>query len=340
MKKVNPLEAQETQQESIQQIQNTTNSVNAQQSSGGSSDMFNQILTSELLNHHGVSYFDAIHIDLPVILYDDKFYFYPSMKAMNEKGIYKEVHKEIVRAETGTSPKLDLSVTSLVFYEWIGMLIILIAAFISARKYKKREKKAPHGIQNIFEYTFQFVRDEIVLPTIPNYKLATQLTPYFVGLFLFILMMNMLGLLPGAHTPTGNIAVTATLAVTAFLVINGSSIKEIGLWGWLKELTGGAPIYLVIIMVPIEIISMFTKPFALTIRLFANMTAGHVVILSLLGLIFLFQMIAVVPFVSIFVLFVYFLELLIVVIQAYIFTILTSVFVGLAISPHTEEHQQ
>jgi F-type H+-transporting ATPase subunit a len=151
-------------------------------------------------------------------------------------------------------------------------------------------------------------------------------------------MMNMLGLLPGAHSPTGNIAVTGALAVTAYFVINGSSIRQIGLWGWLKELTGGAPIYLVIIMVPIEIISMFTKPFALTIRLFANMTAGHVVILSLLGLIFLFQLIAVVPFVSVFVLFIYFLELLVVVIQAYIFTILTSVFVGLAISPHTEGH--
>ena len=331
-------EAQESQAQTTQQTQTSSEVTHSEQSSGGSADLFNHILTSELLNHHGVSYFEAFHLDLPVILYDDQFYFYPSMKSMSEKGVYKEVNKEIVRSETGVPPKLDLSITTLVFYEWVGMLIILIGAFIAARKYKKREKKAPHGIQNVFEYAFQFVRDEIVVPTIPDYKLATQLTPYFIGLFFFILMMNMLGLLPGAHSPTGNIAVTGALAITAYFVINGSSIKEIGLWGWLKELTGGAPIYLVIIMVPIEIISMFTKPFALTIRLFANMTAGHVVILSLLGLIFLFQLIVVVPFVSVFVLFIYFLELLVVVIQAYIFTILTSVFVGLAISPHTEGH--
>jgi len=96
--------------------------------------------------------------------------------------------------------------------------------------------------------------------------------------------------------------------------------------------------YLLIIMVPIEIVSMFTKPFALTIRLFANMIAGHVIILSLLGLIFLFQILATVPFISLFILFIYFLELLVAVLQAYIFTILTSVFVGLAASPHSEGH--
>lgn len=330
-------EAQETQHQNTQYGTGSTDAHQGEQTPAGG-DLFNQILTSELLNHHGVSYFDAFHLDLPVILYDDKFYFYPSMKTMNEKGIYKEVHHEIVRAETGAPPKLDLSITSLVFYEWVGMLIILVGAFLAARKYRKREKHAPKGLQNVFEYVFFFVRDEIVLPTIPNFKLATQLTPYFIGLFLFILMMNMLGLFPGAHTPTGNIAVTGALAITAYFVINGSAIKEIGLWGWLKELSGGAPMYLLVIMVPIEIISMFTKPFALTIRLFANMTAGHVVILSLLGLIFLFQMIIVVPFISVFILFIYFLELLVVVIQAYIFTILTSVFVGLAISSHAEEH--
>ncbi len=331
-------EAQGMQHQNTQQNISSTDSSHKEQSQGGSSDLFNDILTSELLNHHGVSYFDAFHLDLPVILYDDKFYFYPSMKSMNQKGIYKEEHHAIIKAETGLPPKLDLSITSLVFYEWIGMLIILIGVIFSARKYKKRETKAPHGIQNVFEYAFFFVRDEIVLPTIPSLKLATQLTPYFIGLFFFILMMNLLGLFPGAHTPTGNIAVTAALAITAYFVINGSAIKEIGLLGWLKELSGGAPMYLLIIMVPIEIVSMFTKPFALTIRLFANMIAGHVIILSLLGLIFLFQILATVPFISLFILFIYFLELLVAVLQAYIFTILTSVFVGLAASPHSEGH--
>jgi F-type H+-transporting ATPase subunit a len=146
--------------------------------------------------------------------------------------------------------------------------------------------------------------------------------------------------LPGGHTATGNLAVTAGLAITAYFVINGTAIWQNGFWGWIKEFTGGAPPFIWIIMIPIEILSMFTKPFALTVRLFANMTAGHAVILSLIGLIFLLQTLAVVPVVTAFTLFIYGLELLVAFIQAYVFTILTAVFVGLTLAhgEHSVEH--
>jgi F-type H+-transporting ATPase subunit a len=144
-------------------------------------------------------------------------------------------------------------------------------------------------------------------------------------------------LIPGGHSATGNLAVTAGLALTAYFVINGSAIITKGFGHWIKEFTGGAPWFIWIVMIPIEILSMFTKPFALTIRLFANMTAGHVVILSLVGLIFLFKSFAVAPISIGFSLFINLLETLVAMIQAYVFTMLTAVFVGLALG-HGEEH--
>lgn len=298
------------------------------------------MLQEHLLDHHSYNFYDLFEINFPVILYDNEFHFYPSMKAMEAEGTFTEVHHQIVRADNHIAPKMDLSITSLVFFQWLSMLILFFAFFSSGRKYKKDPNKAPSGLQNMLEVVVLYVRDEIIRPNIPGLKLADKLSPYFIALFFFILVMNLFGLLPGGHTATGNLATTAGLAITAFIVINGTSIWQNGFWGWIKEFTGGAPPFIWIIMIPIEILSMFTKPFALTVRLFANMTAGHAVILSLIGLIFLLQTLAVVPIVTAFTLFIYGLELLVAFIQAYVFTILTAVFVGLTLAhgEHSVEH--
>jgi F-type H+-transporting ATPase subunit a len=161
--------------------------------------------------------------------------------------------------------------------------------------------------------------------------------------------MNLLGLVPGGHTATGALGVTGALALTALIIINATAIREIGIGNWFKHLLGGAPIWLAPIMIPIEIISMFTKPFALTIRLFANMTAGHVVLLSLVGLIFYFAKLnigtavvlgGIAPISIAFSVFMICLELLVAFLQAYIFTILTAVFTGLAIGEHSHHSQE
>jgi len=299
-----------------------------------------KILSDHLLDHNSYDFYGVFHFDLPIILYDNGFHFYTSKKAMEADGTFREIHHEIVKAETGNPPQLNLSITSLVMFQWIAMILLFLGFWTAARKYKKNPDKAPSGIQNLFETLALFVRDEIVQPNIISDKLANRLTPYFIALFFFILTMNLLGLIPGGHSPTGNLAVTAGLAITAYFVINGSSILHQGLGHWIKEFTGGAPWGIWFIMIPIEILSMFTKPFALTVRLFANMTAGHAVILSLVGLIFLLQTLVVVPVVTGFTLFIYGLELLVAFIQAYVFTMLTAVFVGLAQGhgEHSAEH--
>lgn len=299
-----------------------------------------KILSDHLLDHNSYDFYGVFHFDLPIIFYDNGFHFYANKKAMEAEGTFKEIHHEFVKADTGNPPQLNLSITSLVMFQWIAMLLLFFGFWTAAKKYKKNPDKAPSGLQNLIETLALYVRDEIVRPNVTSVSLANRLTPYFISLFFFILTMNLMGLIPGGHSPTGNLAVTAGLAITAYFVINGSSILHQGFGHWIKEFTGGAPWGIWFIMIPIEILSMFTKPFALTVRLFANMTAGHAVILSLVGLIFLLQTLVVVPIVTGFTLFIYSLELLVAFIQAYVFTMLTAVFVGLAQGhgEHSAEH--
>jgi F-type H+-transporting ATPase subunit a len=305
------------------------------------SNVFSDILGKNLGDHNQISFFHVAHLDLPKIIYDDGVHFYANGESMEEAGLFTTHHHKIVRAEDHEPVTLDMSVTSLVVFQWIAMIILIVAFKYVAGKYKKNPIRAPRGFQNMIESVFVYVRDEIVRPNVGGERIASYLLPYFVVLFFFILVMNLSGLIPGGHSATGNLAVTAGLAITAYFVINGTAIKEIGLGNWLKHLMGGAPWWLAPIMVPIEIISMFTKPFALTVRLFANMTAGHVVLLCLVGLIFFFQSLAFAPISIAFSLFIYMLEILVAFIQAYIFTILTAVFVGLAIGDHGhEDHEE
>lgn len=300
-------------------------------------NLITELLSEHLLDHHSYNFYDVFHLDLPVILYDDGLYAYSSMNSMKTAGTFTEINHNIVRSDNHNTPKLDLSVTTLVMFQWIAMIIIFTSFFFVRKRYLKEPNKAPRGFQNFIEMGIEMVRDRIVKVNIHDKKLADNLTPYFVSLWIFIFVLNFLGLIPGGHSATGNLAVTAGLAITAYLVINGSAIITKGFGHWIKEFTGGAPWFIWIIMIPIEILSMFTKPFALTIRLFANMTAGHVVILSLVGLIFLFKSFAVAPISIGFSLFINLLETLVAMIQAYVFTMLTAVFVGLALG-HGDEH--
>ncbi|AFN73520.1 F0F1 ATP synthase subunit A [Melioribacter roseus P3M-2] len=227
---------------------------------------------------------------------------------------------------------IDLSITKHVVFMWLAALLLILIFWKVSKAYRK--SKVPHGISNLMEVLVVFVRDEIARPTIGSgYE---KFLPYLLTVFFFILTCNFLGLVPYAATATSNIAVTATLATMSFIVIQVGGMIKNGVFGYFKGLIPhGIPFWLIPIMFVVEILGLFTKPFALAIRLFANMTAGHIVILALLGLIFILKTYIVVPVSVAFALFIYLLEILVALIQAYIFTMLSSLFIGMA---YHQEH--
>lgn len=301
------------------------------------SDVFNELFKN--LTDHDAFYVGPYKVsDLPKIYIDEGFHFYWNAEAVKQSEIFEihEVHghKEVIKSSTDEPPAIDLSITNFVIFQWMAILLLVVMFFLAGRKYKKGQIKAPRGFQNLMEFMVVFVRDDIVGPNIMSEKASRRLLPYFIGLFFFILFMNLTGLIPGGHTPTGSLSVTMALAITALFVINITAISVSGIGAWFKHLLGGAPWFLFPIMIPIEIAGMFIKPFALTIRLFANMTAGHIILFSLIGILFFFNSIIFSPAISIFSIFMYALELLVAFIQAYLFTILTAIFTGLAIGEH------
>lgn len=241
---------------------------------------------------------------------------------------------------------LDLSITKTVAQIWI-VVIIMISIFLScARWYKKRNEKseAPRGFVGAVEMLVMTIHDDLIRPSVGerHYK---QYAPYLLTVFFFILITNMVGLLPifpGGANVTGNINITLFLAVCTMLAINLFGNKEY----WKEIFWPEVPLFLkaypVPIMPVIELFGVFTKPFALMIRLFANMMAGHAVILSFTCVIFLgWSMgagfgLGLNIFSAIMLLFMNCLELLVAFVQAYVFTMLSAVFIGLA---HKEEHQ-
>jgi F-type H+-transporting ATPase subunit a len=230
---------------------------------------------------------------------------------------------------------LDLSPTKHVFFLLLCALLLIVGAISTSRAYRKTF--VPHGFVNLIEMLVVFIRDEVVLPNMGSEGM--KYIPYLLTTFFYILFMNLIGLVPYGASATGNIMVTAGLATVAFFMIQISAIQAQGLKNYLMHLTGGVHWGLWIIMIPIEILGLFTKPFALCIRLFANMSAGHIVILSLIGFIFMFQSIAVAPVSVLFALFINMLELFVAVLQAYIFTMLTAVFMGFGVQAAHESHE-
>ncbi len=223
---------------------------------------------------------------------------------------------------------LDISVTRHVVFMWLGAILLFIVMTRIAKAYKS--SVIPKGFTNFWEVFILFVRDEIARPTIG--KGFEKFLPYLLTVFFFILFGNFLGLIPFSATFTSNISVTATMAIFTFLVFVFGGVRSNGVFGYFKGLIPhGVPIFLLPIMAVVELLGLFTKPFALAIRLFANMTAGHIVIYALISLIFVMQSIGWAGLAIPLALFIYMLEILVALIQAYIFTMLSSLFIGMAV---------
>ncbi len=226
---------------------------------------------------------------------------------------------------------LDLSITTHILSMLItAVLLILVLTYAAG---SNRKRKHPKGLGNFIEIIVLFVKDDIVIPSMG--KVGVNFLPFFLTLFFFILFINFLGLIPFMHTATGNISVTASLALITFTMTQIHGIKHNGFFAYFKGLVPpGIPIFVLPIMVIIEFLGLLTKPFALSIRLFANMTAGHIVILAFISLIFTLGYV-IIPVSIAFSLFIYLLELLVAFLQAYIFTMLSALFIGMAIE---QEH--
>lgn len=288
-------------------------------------------LLATLGDHRELTFGPYHLVDLPVILVDNGLHVYPSVHVMEAAGLYTMQGHHIAGAnDPNHHPALDLSITSLIAFQWLAMILMMLAFIPMAKKYARRGARPLGGFAGALESIVVYVRDQIVLPN--TGKDGNKLMPIFLTIFFFILTMNLLGLVPGGHSATGSLNVTAGLAIVAFFLIQIASIMKIGFGAYLKHLTGGVHWALWPIMVPVEILGLFTKPFALCMRLFANMTAGHIILLSLIGLSFVAT--SFIPVTLGFSLFILILELLVAFIQAYIFTMLTAVFTGMGMVSH------
>ncbi|MDB5024849.1 MAG: atpB [Mucilaginibacter sp.] len=291
-------------------------------------------------------------LPLPVILYTDKGLEVFSSAHIKEEEvngeptgkIYQGTHyaytaeKDKIKVvdsnghidEAATKKVWDFSITRNVMSMFMAIAILLLVFLSISSSYKKREGKAPKGLQSFLEPLIVFVRDDIAIPNM-GIKYA-RFMPLLLTVFFFILINNLLGMIPffpGGYNLTGNIAVTAVLSVIILFVVNLNGNKH-----YWKHIFVPNPWWLFPIMIPVEIVSIFSKPIALMIRLFANITAGHIVILSLISLIFIFKTLLVSPVSVGFVVFMDCIELLVAFLQAYIFTLLSSLFIGMAIEEH------
>jgi F-type H+-transporting ATPase subunit a len=230
---------------------------------------------------------------------------------------------------------LDISPTKHVVMLWIAAALVLITLLTAARAHKRQTAggKASKGFANGIEALVLYIRQEVVLPNVGHH--GEKYAPFILTLFFFILFANLLGLIPFGATATGNISVTAVLAIVTFFVVEAAGIKAQGK-GYIKTIVywpSDQPFImkalLTPVLTPIELMGKFTKPIALAIRLFANMTAGHIVVLALIGLIFTFGKYYIAPVPLAMATAIMVLEVFIAFLQAYVFALLSSVFIGL-----------
>jgi len=293
-------------------------------------EIMHHIQDAHQLHFFSIGSFQAT-IHLPVIaLSKDGIAVFGSKKLHHGgyKGYYLDEHHKLKKSDGRSF--LNLSITKNVLMMLVGAGLVFLMFRAAARGYGRREGRAPKGLQSFLEPLVVFIRDEVARPIMGDK--ANRYLPYLLTVFFFIWTCNLIGLVPGfAANITGNIAVTLTLALFTFLITMFSSTKHY--WGHIIRPPGVPPWVLPIIVI-VEVFGIFVKPAALCIRLFANMTAGHMVILSIISLIFIFgQMSPVGGFgISIlsiaFGLFMFLLELLVAVLQAYIFTILSALFIS------------
>ncbi len=240
---------------------------------------------------------------------------------------------------------LDMSISKHLVFAWLGMIVVAFIMVRMAGKYKRGVGRdtAPKGLfQNLFETLILFIRDDVARPNLG--AKTEKYLPYLLTVFFFILTCNLLGLVPFGATATSNLMVTTVLASFTFLLTQFGGTKDY----WMHILwPPGIPAFVKPILMPVELLGIFTKPIALAIRLFANLTAGHLIILSLIGLIFSFANMfgptvgyAVAPVSIAFALFIYCLELLVSFIQAYVFTMLSALFIGMAVVEHHHDHDE
>ncbi|NLP57226.1 F0F1 ATP synthase subunit A [Lutibacter sp. B1] len=289
---------------------------------------------------------------LPVILIDNGLHVFMASKFNQGESLvhiggayYKLYHSKIYKTDASgeihynekhfvsNEKPLDLSITKGVVSIFIvGVLLFLI--FTSLAKSYVKNGAIPKGIGRFFEPIVLYVRDEIAIPNIgeEHYK---KYMSYLLTIFFFIWFSNLLGLTPFGINITGNIAVTFVLALFTFVITQFSGNKNY--WKHIFWMPG-VPTPMKIILAPIELLGVFIKPFALMIRLYANMSAGHIVIYSLLGLMFIFHSIIGSSFSFILAFLISILELLVAILQAYIFTILSALYFGFAVEEHAEEH--
>ena len=290
-----------------------------------------------------------ISIPLPVILYSPQKGLSIFMSSAFEHG-HKEVdgyklneEGKIIPVDASVQEVYNFSLTRNVVQMILALTLLTWLMVSVAKTYSKGHgvTTAPKGKQNLVEVLVIFIRDEVAKPNL-GHK-ANQYLPYLLTVFFFILINNLIGLIPGTANVTGNIAFTIVLGLISFVVIMFSSNKHY--WGHIFN-PPGVPGFVKPILVLVEFLSVFIKPFALIIRLFANMVAGHIIIICLISLIFIFGEInsaigwGASPVSIAFTIFIYFIEILVAFLQAFIFTVLTAVFVGQAFEGehHEEEH--
>ena len=320
--------------------------------------------TKELIFHHikdshGFHVAGDISVPLPVILWTDnglvtfmssEFHHDVDGKTIVEKKGLKFVnlHEKIYQLnadattvsfdaehhpENAVRP-LDVSITKNVFSMFLSMIAILLIFLTAARSYKKSTNGMPTGVAKFMEPIILFIRDEVAIPNIGEKKYQKYM-PFLLTLFFFIWLNNIFGLIPFfpfSSNLSGNIAFTLTLAAITFIITLFSSKSTY--WKHMLWMPG-LPVPMKIFLAPIEFMGMFIKPIALTIRLFANITAGHIIVLSLISLTFIFQNYIVGAGSVLFVVFISVIEVLVVAIQAYIFTMLSALYFGQALE---EEH--
>jgi len=282
-------------------------------------------------------------IPLPRIIFVEGRYtpkVYSSTSAAVESGEFNELPGYVLESNTGNAIVLDMSITSHLVYFWIAIFLTIWLTIAMAGRYKKgegRETEPKGWFQNLFELTFVFVRDDIAKTNIPENKYK-KFVPYLFAVFVSITFMNLFGLLPWGVTATADITVTGILATFTFFLTQWNGSKDH--WEHVFWFPGVPPL-MRIILTPIEILGLFTKPLALAIRLFANMLSGKIMIICILGLIFIFaeffgslfgigSSFLVVPLTVA----LYALKAFVGVLQAYIFTLLSAVFIGMAAEEH------
>ncbi len=281
-----------------------------------------------------------VSVPLPIILISKEkgLVFFMSNKLAHghhHNGFFIENGKvlEETSAHEIVSP-LDFSITKTIAAMMVATLLLLFLFIRMGSVYRKEETVVPSGLNGFLEPMIIFIRDDIAIPNIGEDK-HERFMPYLLTVFFFILINNLMGLIPpiipfGANV-TGNIAITLVLSVFTFVITQFSATKTY--WKHIVA-TPGVPFWLAPVMIPVEIIGLFSKPFALMIRLFANITAGHIIVLSLVSLIFIFKSLAIAPVSIAFVLFMDCIEILVAFLQAYVFTLLSALFIGLAAKEH------